>query len=74
MGDHGIRQVEKLFLTLHPIHLRPCTEPHRADPQRMSAKADILGGNRPIHDPVILGIAESPFQITADKNSRGGAL
>ena len=74
MRDHGIGQVKKLPLALYPIHLRPCAEPYRTDPQRVRTKADIFSGNRSIHDSVVLGRRKSPLQVAADEDPCGGVF
>ena len=34
----------------------------------MCAKANVSGGNRPVYNPVVLCMAESPLQVAADEN------
>lgn len=50
----GLRQAEQLLLGFYPVHLGPGAQPDCTKPQLLRRKADILGGNRAINDPVIL--------------------
>ena len=72
VGHDGLRQSEELLLGLHPVHLRPGAQPDRTKPQLLCGKADILGGNGTVNDPVILCEAECPVQVAADENTGGG--
>ena len=73
VGHDGLRQSEQLFLCFYPIHLRPSAQPDCTKPQLLRRKAEVLGGNGSINDPVILCEAECPVQVAADQDSGGGS-
>lgn len=70
VGHDGLRQAEQLFLGFHPIHLRPSAQPDSAKPQFLRSKAEVLGGNGSVDDPVILCKAERAVKVAADEDAR----
>lgn len=73
VGHNGLRQTEQLFLGLYPVHLGPGAQPDCAKPQFLRSKAEVLGGNGSVDDPVVLCKAERTVKVAADEDT-GGSL
>ena len=71
MGHNGLRQSEQLLLGLYPVHLGPGAQPDCAKPQLLCSKADVLGGNGSVNDPVVLCKAERTVKVAADEDTGG---
>lgn len=73
VGHNGLRQSEQLLLGLHPVHLGPGAQPDCAKPQLLCSKADVLGGNGSVNDPVVLGKAERTVKVAANEDTGSGS-
>lgn len=47
-------------------------QPDCAKPQLLCSKADVLGGNGSVNDPVVLCKAERTVKVAADEDAGGG--
>ena len=71
VGHNGLRQSEQLLLGLYPVHLGPGAQPDCAKPQLLCSKADVLGGNGSVNDPVVLCKAERTVKVASDEDTGG---
>ena len=70
VGNDFFRQPEQGALLLYTVHLRPCPQPHAANPKGVSGQNHILGRDCSVNDPVIRRGRERPVQIAADQNAQ----